>query len=378
MDTQRIKFLDGFRGIAILLVILYHAYSRYPEVVPYLTNNFGEFPLFKFGFWGVQLFFLISGFVILMSLENKRSFLYFIYRRWLRLFPAMLIATILICITAGFLHERPLGQPTLTSILPGLLFIEPEWLGFVFNIDITPLETVFWTLYVEFKFYIIFGALFFLLGRIRAVSTITIIFFSAIFVQIMSGLSADLFKIDWLTSIFNGLALISNQLSLLAFGWFAMGAWAYLYYKDKKIKYLWFAISTVVVVTIIAMIVPVFGDRLELLIGPALVTMFLIPVCIRKSRWIFSNKFLYFIGFVSYPLYLIHSNAMISLTVKLHDQFQGIPPLLLPILPIATVVFTAFIIARYLEPKLKHLIDSLIKKFIVSRNKSTMDIKTNH
>lgn len=70
-EMQRIKFLDGLRGSAILLVVFYHAYARYPDVVPYLTNTYREFPLFKYGYWGVQLFFLISGFVILMSIVDK-------------------------------------------------------------------------------------------------------------------------------------------------------------------------------------------------------------------------------------------------------------------------------------------------------------------
>lgn len=47
-------------------------------------------------------FFLISGFVITMSLEKCIDFGDFIFRRWLRLFPAMLIASILILITAPF------------------------------------------------------------------------------------------------------------------------------------------------------------------------------------------------------------------------------------------------------------------------------------
>ena len=76
---QRIKYLDGLRGIAILLVILYHAFggNGYNGVIHY-GGSFSDVLFFKFGYLGVQLFFLISGFVILMTLEKSKSFIHFI------------------------------------------------------------------------------------------------------------------------------------------------------------------------------------------------------------------------------------------------------------------------------------------------------------
>ena len=97
---KRISYLDGHRGIAILLVLLYHAFSRWTELVPY-GNDFADFPLFRFGYLGVELFFLISGFVILMTLEKFNSFTEFMYHRWLRLFPAMLICSLFVFFTAA-------------------------------------------------------------------------------------------------------------------------------------------------------------------------------------------------------------------------------------------------------------------------------------
>ena len=78
---QRIKYLDGLRGIAILLVILYHAFggNGYNGVIHY-GDSFSNILFFKFGYLGVQLFFLISGFVILMTLEKSKSFIHFMYK----------------------------------------------------------------------------------------------------------------------------------------------------------------------------------------------------------------------------------------------------------------------------------------------------------
>jgi len=123
---MRIKYLDGLRGIAILLVLFYHAYSRWIAIVPY-GDQYADFPLFKFGWLGVQLFFLISGFVIFMPLDKTANFKSFIYKRWLRLFPAMLLGSILIYVSVPFFLNRPNGIPDLINLLPGLTFIDPSW-----------------------------------------------------------------------------------------------------------------------------------------------------------------------------------------------------------------------------------------------------------
>lgn len=104
--NTRIESLDGLRGLAILLVLLFHTYSRWSDYIPWASIH-KDFYVFKFGFLGVQLFFLISGFVIYMTLERCSSLSDFIFRRWLRLFPAMLIGTMLIYLTSFFLVERP-------------------------------------------------------------------------------------------------------------------------------------------------------------------------------------------------------------------------------------------------------------------------------
>jgi len=70
------------------------AHNEFLSVSPKIRKTSHEFSCYKFGFFGVQLFFMISGFVILMSLEKTEGFFHFIYKRWIRLFPALLIASL--------------------------------------------------------------------------------------------------------------------------------------------------------------------------------------------------------------------------------------------------------------------------------------------
>lgn len=157
---ERIAYIDSFRGIAILLVIGFHAFSRWPGIVPY-GGQYADITLFRFGWMGVQLFFLVSGFVILMTLEKCAGIRDFLYRRWLRLFPAMLICSGLIYLTLGLFRERPGGTPPAISLIPGITFIDPVWIRCASGHSIPSLEGAFWSLFVEFKFYVIAALLYY-------------------------------------------------------------------------------------------------------------------------------------------------------------------------------------------------------------------------
>jgi peptidoglycan/LPS O-acetylase OafA/YrhL len=74
----------------------------------------------------------------------------------------------------------------------------------------------------------------------------------------------------------------------------------------------------------------------------------LIPVVQRAL----SIRSLLFLGFVSYPLYLLHENAMVAMIVQL-GRATPIPLFLLPVIPIATLVGLAWLVARFLEPRLR-------------------------
>lgn len=331
---KRIEFLDGLRGLAIILVVLYHSYFRWSPKVPY-GSLYSDYFFIQYGYLGVQLFFLISGFVILMSLEKSDNFFSFLYKRWLRLFPAMLIATVLIFITASFLYERPAGKPELDSIIPGLLFISPNWIESITGIYIEPIEGVFWSLYVEVVFYLIFGIFYFIAGRKKAIMVIFLMY-------VLSVIGKKL-HIDFLN-------VLSNWLFFKYFCWFASGSLAYLYFIDKKRIYLFFSI--------LVSLLEVYKYRYDselLLFYIFILSAFFLPIIFEKTRFLFNNRVLLFCGIISYPFYLIHENAMIALICK-EAKIIDIPYVFLPLIPVIILMFVSYLIMKILEPFIRNLI----------------------
>lgn len=341
---QRIDYLDGHRGIAILLVIFYHAFSRWTGLVPY-TDTYAQFPLFQFGFLGVQLFFLLSGFVILMTLEKCTTFKDFLYRRWLRLFPAMFICSIIIFLSADFFFERPLGTISAKDLIPGLTFIEPEILSELIG-TVKSIEGAFWSLYVEFKFYIISAFLYFLIGSKKLVVSLFMLFFFGTAITQLNQYSDNI--------LVHYLSLTSNILSFEYFGWFAAGSSFYIFKKDGNKTWFYLGILMCVFSSLVTALTS--NSLSTLLVILCISTFFYCSLVSRDIQRLLSNKFLLFFGYVSYPLYLLHENMMISLTIKFSPLFPPSINYLLPMFAIAFIAIIAFIITKYIEKPVKSII----------------------
>lgn len=154
----RVVELDALRGIAALAVVAFHYTTFYGRQI-------GHVPSLRFGFpagnYGVHLFFLISGFVIFMTLERTRNAMDFVVSRFSRLFPAYwaaMLATTAVVYTIGMPDQRlPLRDLVLN------LTMVQQFLG------AEHLDGSYWTLQVELFFYaqmLLWFALG-LLGRIR-------------------------------------------------------------------------------------------------------------------------------------------------------------------------------------------------------------------
>ena len=345
---ERIEYLDGLRAVAIVLVILFHAYARWPEVVPY-GDLLSGIPIFKYGWLGVQLFFLISGFVILMTLEKCPGRMEFIYRRWLRLFPAMLFCSLLVFFTSGLFPERPSGRPDVENLIPGLTFIEPSWWSFLLGHTVVPLEGAFWSLFVEFKFYLLSAIIFYWRGRNVLIGTLAFAFISSVGCRAAEKFIGG----DLLAVVGGGF----RQLSFEHFGWFASGAAFYVYHKGKDLK--WLSIAF-----LLAGLSSVFVRGLEWrssLAACVISALFGGAVVFPQIQNLLRNSFLLLLGFISYPLYLIHENLMVAGIVK---AGSGVPLLVsvgMPLVIIILLSIVAYVIGKYIEPEIRKFIKKTIE-----------------
>ncbi|HWT72497.1 MAG TPA: acyltransferase [Oxalicibacterium sp.] len=341
--SKRMAELDGLRGLAILLVVMFHFYVRWPEIYPY-RGDYAEFFLFKYGFLGVQLFFMISGFVIFMSLDASKGVFSFVRKRWIRLFPAMLTVSIFLLISAPLFIERPFGEPELIDLLPGLLFIEGSFLRHLFALDVHDLEGAFWSLYVEVRFYLMVSVMYFTAGRKRAVLGLFAIAFVLTLMKLLAvgaGIKSELLQ----TAMFvMGHILVGHWLY-----WFLIGIVSYFVYKGELQRW---AYPCVLLLLGLALL-PMYKDPLKILAAAGVAAIFIAVTWHGKLQGLFRWPLFAFFGMISYPLYLIHENAGVALIIK-GGKLDLLPHLALPVVALAIMVVPAYLVAVHIEPRLQN------------------------
>ncbi len=154
----RLLFIDGLRGVAALLVMLFHFYT--PKVSPLYALMHDWMPaslewVLLSGYVGVEIFFVLSGFVIAYTLLNEDITpgfaANFMIRRSIRLDPPYWT---MIAISVGYkciLWHR-YAPAILKSMGVGNLLINAFYL--TDNVEHPPIVGVAWTLCLEIRFYI--------------------------------------------------------------------------------------------------------------------------------------------------------------------------------------------------------------------------------
>ena len=172
--------IDGLRAISILLVLFFHFE---------LTIN--DQILFKGGYIGVDIFFVISGYLITKILLNEYkltktiSFTDFYKRRARRILPAICF---LLLITAPISYLlSPITAEEISKTLISIILFVSNYFFFTqsleyFNFNLTNPYLHFWSLAVEEQFYLFFPIFFlFLLKYFKSHKKIIKIFFYIIF-----------------------------------------------------------------------------------------------------------------------------------------------------------------------------------------------------
>ncbi len=161
-DSNRLLELDALRGIAVILVVVFH-----------LTMGREQAKYFSVGVTGVDLFFVISGFVILLTLEKVKRWEDFVLSRFSRLYPTYCFCvtfTACMMITKSILTTGTLSGISLGQYLANMTMFQ-TYLG------ISDIDGSYWTMIVEMLFYIFMLSIF-LLKKLDSIEVIG--FFSLI------------------------------------------------------------------------------------------------------------------------------------------------------------------------------------------------------
>jgi len=337
---KRINYLDGLRGVAILVVVLFHAFFAWGKVEPFEQNKLLA-GIAAFGWLGVNLFFAISGYVIYMSLIKSKNIIMFGVARYLRLAPMMLVAAVFLYATSFYVTERPEGALHLRDFIPSITFFDPQLVGKLFGLNVKSLDGAFWSLYVEVKFYFVAAALYFFIGD-----------------KSLFGLAVLYIAWFGLGVLVNDFALAGGALDVVFsfldyldvgyYSWFLIGVFAYRYSLNANASnFLLIALAGAVSVATQA-----WNDLGLLVASTATAALFVVPMFSELARRFLASRFLCFLGFISYPLYLVHQNLVTGLAIKLHGYLPGYPGYLYPLPFIVGVVVFAYFLASS-EPHMK-------------------------
>lgn len=162
-DQSHVASLDLLRAIAILAVCWFHFTNGREEFLPdgWLKS------VGAFGWLGVQMFFVVSGFVIPWSLHRGGYHLHcygrFILKRLARLDPPYLLSVVLVLLLGYLSTLSPLYRGNPFVLDWGQIALHLGYLNVFFQ-DKPWLNNVFWTLAIEFEFYLLIGLIYPLLA----------------------------------------------------------------------------------------------------------------------------------------------------------------------------------------------------------------------
>jgi len=353
--TARLDTLDGLRGVAALLVVIFHftagwtAQQSGESLYPYGDGLLEALPLLvHLGHYGVCLFFLISGFVIILTLERSTGLADFAVRRASRLWPTMFVCatltTLLISLSGIYLRFESISywEIQLLEYLSSIFFVDPAFTGALLGIDgLRWVDGVYWTLWIEVRFYALAGLIYWLTsGGQRFV-------WAWLLIQTFSGLL--LLLSEW-TRVEPKWGLI-GILQPFDLYWFTLGICGFFYWMGR--------VSTPVIAMAVLSLVLLFThsappalnatDLAEsrILVNIAVVLTFVLFLIRSPVMKLFSHPWAITLGLASYPLYMFHEAVGIIGMTAMNDL--GIPPVMILPTTLAAVIGFALILHRFIE-----------------------------
>ncbi len=363
MNTDSFKYkttisykphIDGLRALAVLSVILYHL----------------NFYLFRSGFVGVDIFFVISGFLITANILKEISngtftIKIFYLKRMRRIFPTLLFVIILTTAAAYIILLPEDLFKYLSSAVSTLLYFSNVFFYHFYpsgyfspRTDVLPLLHT-WSLGVEEQFYIVWPFVLLLAARLP--------------------IREKVFAFFVLFSISTGLFLHLHSHSLVFYMPFTR-AWEFLcgallcYWNGKVFFPKWLLeILSIIGIAVVALsimivsankypgfdsILPVLGAAIIIFSGLAAKDQETFPSILK---WVFCNPIAIVLGVLSYAAYLIHW-PIIAYLNYLGIRFTHH----MDVLIIAVTFFLAFIVNKLIEQPLRYgLKISFFKTFLI-------------
>jgi peptidoglycan/LPS O-acetylase OafA/YrhL len=322
---HRLGELDGLRGIAALMVVAYHYTTRYDEIFGHHSTPLASLPL---GYLGVELFFILSGLVIVASALHAPDAGSFGIFRFARLYPAYWVAVIATFVVLSIFDLWP-HSPVSTGDAALNLTMLQEFFGRP-NVD-----GAYWTLRVEMLFY----ALIWLALTLRVLRHVEWI------VAMMLGVTAGWVVLDRAGAFDANRAtevigtMLHNAIALGHLPFFIAGMVLCRCWRDGVTPARIALIVASIVITAAVSGVLVAEVQAVFVVATALAAYGALPLL--RSR-LFS-----FFGWVSYSLYLLHQ--YIGYVVIHQLEARGISATVAIVIAGIVVLVLATALSRWIE-----------------------------
>jgi peptidoglycan/LPS O-acetylase OafA/YrhL len=339
----RLAVLDGCRFLAAMMVVSYHLVGI--NSVAWTTQTAKIFPtvhvVAQYGWLGVELFFMISGFVICMS-SWGRSVAQFAVSRVVRLYPAYWAAIVL---TMAVLFIWPNSQVPRAQLTDAAINLTMLQVG----LGVRSVDAVYWSLWCELLFYALFAVVVWrgLTYRRAVMFCLAWIAASTAALATENGTASSLLSPDYAPFFIAGIAFYLIRrfgpnliLWLIVLGTFALGLRPSV------------AITTGAASRLVGRPVPVAGTVIVLAVFYLLMAAIALGH-LDRIRW----RGLTVLGAMTYPLYLLHEFIGWSWLARLHN----LPHWLALSLTLGALLLLSWLIHRFIErPAARVLKRSLI------------------
>lgn len=350
ISKKRIYTIDLLRFIASISVVLYHLFFRgwaADNMSDVSFENIGY--VFRYGYLGVDLFFILSGFVISHSIDNK-SISGFVISRISRLYPIYWLSVTITCFVSIAIGDSRFSVDLYQYLMNLTMFHNYA--------NVESIDGVYWTLFVEMKFYILIG-IFLILNKIKE-TTLD----SGVIIWTLFSLLYYFFDDYILFRVLN-VFLFFDYAPLFIAGI----VYSQIYRKGSCFKY-----YTILFVSLLLSINhSVYkGDVLDnhfnfpfssIIISFIIFSFYLIMFMVSTNRLNLFNSARYIqLGMLTYPLYLIHQNIGFIALNNLQDHLNKY---ILVSLVLIMLIFASYLMSKFYEPRVSKFIKILLKKKII-------------